>query len=111
MPQKLETVLKHVEEIANDANRQLIKDYHRCLVSRDTSTNYQKDNIKLIHMFAKFIGDYKTLYNIKNQETIVAFLDTRRNAHVNLPNLASIFLQENCLKDKEEYNLPRVNFV
>jgi hypothetical protein len=44
MPQKLETVLKHVEEIGNDANRQLIKDYYKYLVSRDTSTNYQKDN-------------------------------------------------------------------
>jgi hypothetical protein len=29
MPQKkLETVLKHVEEIGNDVNRQLIKEYH-----------------------------------------------------------------------------------
>ena len=36
MPQKLETVLKHVEEISNDANRQLIKDYRKYLVSRDT---------------------------------------------------------------------------
>jgi hypothetical protein len=44
MPQKLETVLKHVEEIGKDANRQLIKDYYKYLVSRDTSTNYQKDN-------------------------------------------------------------------
>ena len=47
MPQKLETVLKHVEEINNDVNRQLIKNYHRYLVSRDTSTNYQKDNVKV----------------------------------------------------------------
>ena len=28
MPQKLETVLKKVEEISNDVNRQLIKEYH-----------------------------------------------------------------------------------
>jgi hypothetical protein len=50
MPQKLETVLKHVEEISNEVNRQLIKDYHKYLVSIDTSRNYQKDNIKLIHI-------------------------------------------------------------
>ena len=56
MPQKLETVLKHVEETYNHENRQLIKDYHKYLVSRDTSTNYQKDNVKLIHLFTKFIG-------------------------------------------------------
>ena len=78
MPQKLETVLKHEEDISNEVNRQLIKEYHKYLVSRDTSMTYQKDNIKLIHMFAKFIGESKTLYDIKNQETIVAFLDTRR---------------------------------
>ena len=54
MPQKLETVLKQVEEISNDVNRQLIKDYHKYLIARDTSPNYQKDNIKLIHMFDKF---------------------------------------------------------
>jgi integrase/recombinase XerD len=78
MPQKLETVLKHVEEIGNYVNRQLIKDYHKYLVSRDTSTIYQKDNVKLIYMFAKFIGESKTLYDIKDHETIVAFLDTRK---------------------------------
>jgi hypothetical protein len=40
----------------------LIKEYHRYLIIRDTGTNYQKDNIKLIYMFAKFIGESKTFY-------------------------------------------------
>ena len=31
MPQKLETVLKHVANIPNEVNRQLIKDYHAYL--------------------------------------------------------------------------------
>ena len=31
-------------------------------------------------MFAKFIGESKTLYDIKDRETIVAFLDTRRKS-------------------------------
>ena len=80
MPQKLETVLNHVEEITNDINRQLIKDYHRYLIARDTGTNYQKDNVKLVYMFAKFIGESKTFYDVKDSETIVAFLDTRRKS-------------------------------
>lgn len=54
MPQKLETVLKHVEEISNDVNRQLIKEYHKYLIIRETGINYQKDNIKLVYMFAEF---------------------------------------------------------
>ena len=74
MPQKLETVLKHVEEISNKANRQLLKDYHTYLIGRDTGTNYQKDNVKLIYMFAKFIGESKTFYDVKDSGTIVAFL-------------------------------------
>src|SRR5215203_5539833 len=80
MPQKLETVLKHVEEISNDVNRQLIKDYHRYLIARETGTNYQKDNVKLTYMFAKFIGESKTFYDIKDSEAIVVFLDTRRKS-------------------------------
>jgi hypothetical protein len=78
MPQKLETIMKNVEEISNNVNSQLIKDYHRYLIARDTGTNYQKDNIKLIHMFAKFIGEFKTFSDVKDSETIVTFLDTRR---------------------------------
>lgn len=78
MPQKLETVLKHVEEISNDVNRQLIDDYHKYLVSRDTSTNYQKDNVKLIYMFAKFLGESKSFIDVNDSETIVAFLDNKR---------------------------------
>lgn len=78
MPQKLETVLKHVEESSNDVNRQLIYEYHKYLVSRDTSTIYQKDNVKLIYIFAKFLGDSKTFIVVKDSETIVAFLDIKR---------------------------------
>ncbi len=42
MPQKLETVLKKVEKISNNVNRQLIKEYHKYLIDRETVTNYQK---------------------------------------------------------------------
>ena len=80
MPQKLETVLKHVEEIKNDVNRRLIKDYHSYLIARDTSTNYQKDNVKLIHMFTKVIGESKTLYDVNDSETIISFLDIKRKS-------------------------------
>src|SRR5918995_6611999 len=80
MPQKLETVLKHLEEIDNDVNRQLIYEYHKYLVSRDTSTIYQKDNVKLIYMVAKFLGESKTFMNVKDSETIIAFLDFKRKS-------------------------------
>jgi hypothetical protein len=78
MPQKLETVLKHVEEINNNVNRQLIHEYHKYLVARDTSTIYQKDNVKLIYMFAKFLEESKTFDDVKDSETIISFLDIKR---------------------------------
>jgi hypothetical protein len=78
MPQKLETVLKKIDDMGNIINRQIIYEYHRYLISRDTSTNYQKDNIKLIHMFAKFLGDSHTFYDIKSSEFILKFLDTKK---------------------------------
>jgi len=90
MPEKLETVLKHVEEIRNDVNRQLIKDYHKYLISRDTGTNYQKDNVKLIYMFTKFIGESKTFYDVKDSETIVAFLDIRSIIIINMKGFTDL---------------------
>ncbi len=86
MPQKLESVLKNVEGITNDVNRKLIGEYHRYLISRDTSRNYQKDNIKLIYMFAKFLEESKTFNDVKDSETIVAFLDTRRKSKEDDPD-------------------------
>jgi integrase/recombinase XerD len=80
MPQKLETILAKVGEISNNDNKQVILEYYRYLISRDTSINYQRDNIKLLYMFANFIGESLTLYDIKNKETIVAFLDTKRKS-------------------------------
>ncbi|HEX2407854.1 MAG TPA: hypothetical protein VHJ38_11690 [Nitrososphaeraceae archaeon] len=81
MPQTLETVLTKVGDISNNVYKELIQDYHRYLISRDTSINYQKDNIKLIHMFVKFIGESSPLYEVKNKETIVAFLDSKRKSN------------------------------
>ena len=80
MPQTLETVLTKVGDIGNSINKDVILEYHRYLISRDTSINYQKDNIKLLHMFAKFIGESNTLYEVNNKETIFAFLDTKRKS-------------------------------
>ena len=79
MPQKLETVLTKVEDIGNIVNKDLILEYYRYLISRDTSINYQKDNIKLLLLFGKFL-EIKTFHEVKERETIVAFLDTRRKS-------------------------------
>jgi hypothetical protein len=46
MPQKLETIISKVGEISNNDNKQVILEYYRYLISRDTSINYQRDNIE-----------------------------------------------------------------
>ncbi|MGI9012411.1 MAG: hypothetical protein ACR2F1_14665 [Nitrososphaeraceae archaeon] len=97
MPQKLETVLKHVEEISNDVNKQYIKDYHRYLIARDTSTIYQKDNIKLIQMFAKFL-ESKTFKDVKDNETIMAFLDIKRKSKEEDQEQKSIVFKDSTKK-------------
>ena len=79
MPQKLETVLTKVEDIGNIVNKDIILEYYRYLISRDTSINYQKDNIKLLLLFANFL-EIKTFHEVKQREIIVAFLDTRRKS-------------------------------
>ena len=79
MPQKLETVLAKTEDLSNIVNKDLILEYYRYLISRDTSINYQKDNIKLLLLFAKFL-EIKTFHEVKECETIVLFLDTRRKS-------------------------------
>jgi hypothetical protein len=94
MQQKLETILKHVEKISNEVNRQWIKDYHSYLLARDTGTNYQKDNVKLIYMFAKFLDESKTFHDVKDSETIVVFLDTRRKSKEDDPEI--YFLKYGC---------------
>ena len=60
-----------------------------------------------------FLCNWITSFELQNLVKISSHSCARvdNNAHVNLPNLSHIFPQENCLYDKEEYNLPRVNFV
>jgi hypothetical protein len=67
MPQKLETILNKVPNIKNLINRQLIIDFHKFLISRDTSINYQKDNINVLVRYAEFLPDdipklYRQIY-------------------------------------------------
>jgi holliday junction DNA helicase RuvB len=94
MPQKLETVLKHVEEIDNEVNKQLIKDYHRYLISRDTGTNYQKDNVKL-----------KTMTSNRDQKLTIFATCNNKN------KLASEMLSRFLKFHLKEYSLEEFNMI
>jgi hypothetical protein len=46
-------------------------------------------------MFAKFLGEYKTFYDIKDSETIVAFLNTStKNKEEEIVFNPNIFLEK-----------------
>ena len=78
MPQKLETILNKIPNIKNLINRQLILDFHKFLVSRDTSINYQKDNINVLVRYAEFLPDNLDFYQINIKDPIISFLDSKR---------------------------------
>ena len=77
MPIKLETVLKKIPNIKNETNRQLINQYHRYLIARDTSENHQKHNLKILIKFSEYI-DPLSFYDVDNKNIILDFLDKRK---------------------------------
>lgn len=77
MPIKLETVLKKIPNLKNNTNRQLINQYHRYLIARDTSENHQKHNLKILIKFCEYI-DPLSFYDVKSKNIILDFLDKRR---------------------------------
>jgi len=48
-----------------------------------TSEHYQNQNLKAMIVFATFLGSNTNLFDIKNKQQVIAFLDTRiRNTDV-----------------------------
>ena len=45
--------------------------------SNGTSESYQKNNLKTIISFGKWLGNNVTLYEITKKEQIISFLDTK----------------------------------
>lgn len=48
-------MLEKIPNISNQTNRQLISNFHRYLVVRDSSESHQKHLIKIIIKFAEFL--------------------------------------------------------
>ncbi len=79
MPIKLETVLKKIPNIKNETNRQLLFQYHKFLIARDTSDTHQKHLLKIIIKYCEYI-DQQAFYDVRSKDMILSFLDrTRKN--------------------------------
>ena len=56
---RLENVLEQIETVENNLNKNLIQEFSKYLISKDTSANYQRNCIKVMLMFADFLQSSK----------------------------------------------------
>ena len=79
---RLENVLEQIETIENNMNKNLMHEFSKYLISKDTSASYQRNCIKIMLMFANFLQSRKeektNLSQVNSIGDIIAFLDTRR---------------------------------
>jgi integrase/recombinase XerD len=77
---RLENVLKQIEFVENEANKDLINQFSKYLLTKDASANYQRNCIKIMLMFAEFLQREKgiNMTQIVSSDDIILFLDSRR---------------------------------
>ena len=79
MPAKLTSTIKNIDiKVANQTNREIIKDFYKYLQKIDTSGNYQNGLLKVLIRYAEHIGENLTFYDIQEKEQILGFLDSKR---------------------------------
>ena len=78
MPVRLSTLISNIDtSIPNLTNANLIREFSTFMKSNGTSESYQKNNLKTVISFAKWLGNNTTLYEITRKEQIISFLDTK----------------------------------
>lgn len=78
MPSNLASVIRRIESsLSNDKNKELIRRFVTFMKSTDISVKYQKDNLFVILLYARYLGD-RELAAVSKKEDIIEFLDTRR---------------------------------
>lgn len=78
MPSSLAAVIKRIDvSLSNAKNQRLIYRFVDFMKSNDISPKYQKDNLFVILLYARYLGN-KNLFDIDCKQDIIEFLDTRR---------------------------------
>ena len=83
---RLENVLEQIETVEDNLNKNLIQEFSKYLISKDSSASYQRNCIKIMLMFANFLQsrkEEKNLSQVNSIDDILAFLDTRRKTERN----------------------------
>src|ERR1041384_8752421 len=77
MPVKLSTTVRKIEHIPNITNRDLLLDFHKYLNSNGVSESHQNNNLKALTAFAHFLGSSTSFLDIKENDLIRSFLDSK----------------------------------
>ena len=79
---RLENVLQQIETVENKVNKDLINQFSKYLITKDASANYQRNCIKIMLMFAEFLGRKKelNLTQAVSSDDILPFLDSRKRS-------------------------------
>jgi hypothetical protein len=87
MPVRLSTLLNNIErDVHNLTNVSIIKEFYQYMKDNDTSESYQKNNLKAIFDFAKFIGANATFYTTNDKEQILSYLNSKIKSVENDPD-------------------------
>jgi ribosomal protein S19E (S16A) len=76
MPIRSDTVLRNVEQMSNEVNSDLLKDFYGHMKDNGTSQNYQKGNLKAMIHFVEDTGAATSFYDVDHKQ-VVRFLDTK----------------------------------
>ena len=77
MPVKLSTTVNNIQDIPNETNQVLVKEFYEFMKSSGTSDKYQNNNLKTTIAFGKFLEPTVSFQTITKRDLIIAFLDTK----------------------------------
>ena len=90
MPVKLSTTIKKIENIPNIRNRVLLTEFHKYLNLNGVSESHQNNNLKALTAFAHFLGSSIIFSDIKQNDLIISFLDSKLKGIEDDPDRKSI---------------------
>jgi hypothetical protein len=99
MPVKLSTTIKKIEDIQNTTNRVLLTEFHKYLKSNGVSESHQNNNLKALTAFAHFLGPSISFLDIKENNLIISFLDSKLKAAEDDPDKKSLVTWNDYLAD------------
>jgi hypothetical protein len=68
---------KKIASIPNSINSTLLSEFCQYMKSNGASESHQNNNLKALISFAHFLGPNVSFYDIKQNDTITSFLDTK----------------------------------